>query len=56
MLVVEWVNRTKGHPLEGLEHTKFFQYVWVRYCFYALFLLICLVHRGNVATFIYFQF
>ena len=56
MLLVEWCNRTKEHPLQNIEKCGIMQYAWLRYCLYALFSLICFVHRGNVATFIYFQF
>ena len=55
-LLAEWNSRTKEHPLQHIEQNYFFRIAWVRYCFYALFLLICFIHRGNVATFIYFQF
>lgn len=56
MLLAEWCNKTKEHPLQNIEKCGIMQYAWLRYCLYALFLLICFVHRGNVATFIYFQF
>lgn len=56
MLLAEWCNRTKEHPLQNIEKCGIMQYAWLRYCLYALFLLICFLHRGNVATFIYFQF
>ena len=56
MLAVEWLQRGKEHGLQKIEETKLFKNRYVRYVFFALFLLCVLVFREGETAFIYFQF
>ena len=52
LLLPEWVQRDKGHPLE-LDHLP----VWARWaCYYALVLVIVAFGYSGAQPFIYFQF
>ena len=54
MLLVEWVQRNKEHGLQDVLPKLKSQ--WVRCLFYALFLTLAILCRGDGKAFIYFQF
>ncbi|KAA6349367.1 Peptidoglycan O-acetyltransferase [termite gut metagenome] len=55
LLAIEWFQRDKQHALQ-IEDVKLLSNPIVRWGFYLFFLLIILVHAGQQAEFIYFQF
>ena len=55
LVIAEWLQRDKQHPLQ-IEHKGIFRYRAVRWAlYYALFIMIILL-SGTNAEFIYFQF
>lgn len=54
MLVAEWLQRSKEHALQGIEHLLCQQ--WIRCALYAVALLAVIFFRGGEHEFIYFQF
>ena len=54
MLLGEWINRSREHGLQGLDHVV--KGRWLRYILYALAFVSVIFFRGDYAEFIYFQF
>jgi hypothetical protein len=50
MLVVEWVQRRRGHGLESIQNKM------TRWFLYCTLCILLLLFAGRVETFIYFQF
>ena len=54
MLVVEWLQRGKGHGLEMINEKRF---AWLRWLvYYSIIILLIRYGMGEEKTFIYFQF
>ena len=56
MLVVEWLQRNKEHGFAKLEGIVLFRNAFARAALYALLLLVFILLRGQLTSFIYFQF
>ena len=54
MLLVEWINRSREHGLQGFDQAV--KNRWLRYILYALAFVSVIFFRGDYAEFIYFQF
>ena len=55
LVVIEWLQRTRRHPLE-LSEVPLFQHRAVRWVVYYILLLTIILFHGEETTFIYFQF
>ena len=55
LVVIEWLQRTRKHPLE-LSEVPLFRHRAVRWAVYYILLLMIILFHGEETTFIYFQF
>lgn len=56
MIVCEWIQRDKQHALQIINPNFITRYVWLRYAFYIMLIMIIISLAESQSKFIYFQF